>query len=224
MKTQTTEARRKPETRSKRSAIRVLIADDHPIVRDGLAAIINSEPDMSVVAEAGDGRQAIELFRLHHPSVVLMDLRMPQMSGVEAIDTISKEYPDSRIIVLSTYDADDDIYRAIHAGARAYLLKDASHEELLTAIRAVNGGARRVSSHATARLAEHRPSHDLTGREVQILKLIAKGKSNKLIGVDLGITEGTVKGHVNAILTKLGVSDRTEAVTTALRRRIIQLD
>lgn len=201
--------------------IKVLIVDDHPVVREGLAAMINRQTDLAVVAQAADGQQAIEFFRNHKPDVTLMDLRMPGISGVEATHTICQEFPGSRIIVLTTYDGDEDIYRALQAGAKAYLLKDTYREELLEAIRAVHAGQRRVSPTLVTRLAERVASDELTSRELDVLKLVVCGKSNKEIGAVLDITEGTVKGHVNSIMSKLGVSDRTEAATTALRRGIV---
>jgi DNA-binding NarL/FixJ family response regulator len=204
--------------------IRILIVDDHPIVREGLAAIIERQPDMTVVAEAGNGRQAIELFRQHTPDLTLMDLRLPMMSGVEAIVAIREKHPDARIIVLTTYDGDEDIHRALQAGAQGYLLKDMFREELLEAVRTVHAGLRRIPAAVGLRLAERVGNVDLTAREMEVLGLIVHGKSNRDIGVALAITEGTVKGHVNNILSKLGVNDRTQAVTTALQRGIVHLD
>jgi len=203
--------------------IRVLIVDDHPVVREGLAAMINRRPDMEVVAEAVNGREAVELCRRHRPDVTLMDLRMPVMGGVEATQAIRREFSDARIIVLTTYDGDQDIYRALQAGARAYLLKDAPREELLEAIRAVHAGQRHLPPLVAGRLADHLAGNDLTAREQEVLELIAAGKSNREIGADLSITESTVKVHVNNILGKLGVHDRTQAVTTALQRGIVHL-
>lgn len=203
--------------------IRVLIVDDHPVVREGLAAMINRRPDMEVVAEAVNGREAVELCRRHRPDVTLMDLRMPVMGGVEATQAIRREFSEARIIVLTTYDGDQDIYRALQAGARAYLLKDAPREELLEAIRAVHAGQRHLPPLVAGRLADHLAGNDLTAREQEVLELIAAGKSNREIGADLSITESTVKVHVNNILGKLGVHDRTQAVTTALQRGIVHL-
>jgi two-component system NarL family response regulator len=205
-------------------AIRIMIVDDHPVVREGLAAIINKQSDMAVAAEAGDGKKAIELFRTYHPDVSLMDLRLPVMSGVEAITAIRKEHPSARIIVLTTYDGDEDIYRALQAGAQGYLLKGMCREELLEAIRAVHAGLRRIPSPVATKLADRMGGSDLTPRELEVLKLIAKGKSNKEVASELAITEATVKGHVNNILSKLGVSDRTQAVTSALQRGIVYLE
>ncbi len=209
---------------SKDKPIRILLADDHFVVRMGLAAVINTQPDMSVVAEAGNGQQAVELFRQHQPDVMLMDLRMPQMDGVEAITAIRKEFPDSRFIVLTTYDGNEDIYRALQAGARAYLLKDMLGDTLLEAIRAVHAGHRRIPQKIADRLADRMFREELSAREMQVLKLIVKGKSNKEIASALGVVEGTVKIHINNILGKLGVSDRTQATTFALQNGIIHLD
>ena len=204
--------------------IRLMIVDDHPIVREGLAAIIHKQPDMAVAAEAADGRRAVELFREHRPDVSLMDLRLPEMSGVQAITAIRKEFPAARIIVLTTYDGDEDIYRALQAGAQGYLLKGMSRDELLEAIRAVHSGLRRIPSPVATKLAERMGGSDLTAREIEVLKLIAKGKSNKEVASALAITEATVKGHVNNILSKLAVNDRTQAVTTALQRGIVYME
>jgi two-component system NarL family response regulator len=203
--------------------IRVLIADDHFVVRAGLSTVINSEPDMTVVAEAMNGKQAVDLHRQHRPDVVLMDLRMPEMNGVDAISAIQRESPDSRIIVLTTYDGDEDIYRALQAGARGYILKDMVGDELLDAIRAVHAGQRRIPASVAARLAERMPRSELTPRELEVLQLIVKGKSNKEIAAELFVTEGTVKVHVNNLLSKLGVSDRTQAATAAIQRGIVHL-
>jgi two-component system NarL family response regulator len=198
--------------------------DDHPVVREGLIAIIERQPDLAVVAEASDGRQAIDLFRQHTPDVTLMDLRLPNISGVDAIAAIREFRPNARIIVLTTYDGDEDIHRALQAGAQGYLLKDMFREELLEAIRSVHAGFRRIPAAVASKLADRIGIVDLTAREMEVLQLIAAGKSNREIGLALAITEGTVKGHVNNILSKLGVSDRTQAVTTALQRGIIHLN
>jgi two-component system NarL family response regulator len=210
---------------SKEGAIRVLIADDHPVVRDGVAAMIERRPDMTVVGEAATGREAVAAYRAARPDVVLMDLRMPDMTGVEAIGAIRGEFPGARIIVLTTYDGDEDIYRGLQAGARAYLLKDAPRDDLLDAIRAVHAGQSRIPPAVAARLAERvLAGPELTARELEVLQGIVAGRSNKEIGAALGISEGTVKAHVNSILSKLGVADRTQAVTTALQRGIVHLD
>jgi two-component system NarL family response regulator len=204
--------------------IRILIADDHPVVREGLAAMIERRTDMTVVAEASHGQEAVALFHQHQPDVVLMDLRMPEMDGVEAILTIREQTPEARVIVLTTYDTDEDIYRALRAGAKAYLLKDTPREELLDTIRAVSAGRTRVPSDVAAKLVERVSSEALTVREGEVLRLIVAGNSNREIATLLYISEGTVKTHVNHILMKLGVSDRTQAVTTALKRGLVALD
>jgi DNA-binding NarL/FixJ family response regulator len=209
---------------SKDKPIRIMITDDHFVVRMGLAAVINTQSDMQVVAEASNGLQALELFRLHLPDVTLMDLRMPQMEGVEAITAIRKEFPNSRFIVLTTYDGDEDIYRALQAGARGYLLKDMLSDSLLDAIRTVHAGGRRIPPEVANRLADRMFRSELSAREMEVLKLIVKGKSNKEIAAELGVAEGTVKIHINNILSKLGVSARTQAATYALQHGIIHLD
>jgi DNA-binding NarL/FixJ family response regulator len=206
------------------SLIRVLTADDHPIVRDGLNAVINDQPDMEVVAEAANGKEAVELARQHRPDVMLIDLRMPQMNGLEAVHTIRTEWPQARIIILTTYDGDEDIYRALQAGAQAYLLKGMPRTELLDTIRAIHAGHKRLPPEVAAKLAERISASELTDRELDVLKLIVAGNSNREIGGRLSITEGTVKAHVNNILGKLGVHDRTQAVTEAVRRGIVHLD
>jgi two-component system NarL family response regulator len=204
--------------------IRILIADDHPVVREGLAAMITRRTDMTVVAEAAHGREAVEYCRQQQPDVVLMDLRMPEMDGVEAILTIREQTPEARVIVLTTYDTDEDIYRALRAGAKAYLLKDTPREELLDTIRAVAAGHTRVPADVAAKLAERVSSEALTTREVDVLRLIVAGHSNREIATQLYISEGTVKTHVNHILMKLGASDRTQAATTALKRGLVALE
>lgn len=204
--------------------IRILVAEDHEIVRDGICAIANLQPDITVIAEAENGKQAIELYREHQPDVVLMDLRMPVMEGVEAIAQISQEYSQAKIVILTTYDTDEDIYRGLQAGAKGYLLKDSSSEELATAIRQVNGGKRYVPPHVAMKLAQRITDSELTNREIEVLQLLTKGKNNQDIGSILKITEGTVKFHVNNILSKLGVSDRTQAVITAFKRGLARLE
>ncbi len=203
--------------------IRVLIADDHAVIREGLAAMIARQSDMQVVAEAADGAQAVELARAHQPDVILIDLRMPNLDGVVAITQIRSDRPQARVIVLTTYDDDEDIYRALRAGAMAYLLKDTPREELLDTIRAVHAGQKRIPPNVAVKLAERILAPELTGRELEVLKLIVAGKSNKEIGAALSISEGTVKVHVNNILGKLGMNDRTQAVTAALQRGIVDL-
>jgi two-component system NarL family response regulator len=200
-------------------AIRVLVADDHVSVLEGLAAIIGRQPDMSVVAAAAHGRAAVELWKQHRPDITLLDLRMPVLDGVGAMEEIRKADPAARIIVLTTYDTDNEIARAIKAGARAYLLKDAPREELLDCIRRVQAGEMCLP----APLAASMSSEALTGRELNVLELLASGLSNKEIGAQLFITETTVKSHLRAIFTKLNVLSRTEAVTAANRRGLIKL-
>ncbi len=203
--------------------IRILVVDDHHVVRQGLIALLKTVPDMNVVAEGSDGEQAVELFRQHRPEVTIMDLRMPKKSGVEAIAEIRRETPGARVIVLTTFDGDEDIYRALQAGARGYLLKDMFGEELIDAIRAVHAGKQRVPAAVAQRLAERMGGPSLTSRELEVLKCIVAGRSNKEIGAELSISEATVKTHINNLLGKLGVTDRTQAATTALQRGIVHL-
>lgn len=203
--------------------IRVLVVDDHPVVCRGLAAIIQAEPGMVVSGQAPEGRQAVELFRMHQPDVTLMDLRMPVMGGVEAIGAIRRTFPAARFIVLTTYDGDEDIHRALKAGAQAYLLKGMSDSELVSVIRKVHAGQRFLPEDVRQTLANRPPKSDLSSRELQILKLIVKGMTNRRIGEGLGITEATVKWHVNLILSRLNVTDRTQAAVTALDRGIVEL-
>ncbi|WP_036486495.1 response regulator transcription factor [Myxosarcina sp. GI1] len=203
--------------------IRVLIVDDHPFMREGLAAVIDFKLDMSVVARACNGHEAVELFRQHQPDVTLMDLRLPEMNGVEAIATICAEFAEARIIVLTTYDGDEDIYRGLRAGAKGYVLKDAEPEELLAAIRAVYKGQQYIPPVVGAKLAERMRCPELSDRELEVLRLMATGKSNLEIGTILSIAEGTVKFHVKNILSKLEVGDRTQAMIVALKRGIITL-
>ena len=205
------------------SLIRILIADDHPLLRDGVAGLVADQPDMELVGEASSGREAIEQFRKHRPDVTLMDLQMPEMNGIDAILAIRGEFPEARIVVLTTYTGDVQIVRALKAGAQAYLLKSMLRRELLDTIRAVHKGQRQIPLEVAAQLAEHTADDSLTSREIEVLRLIAAGKANKLVASDLSITEGTVKGHVKSILSKLGASDRTHAVTIALTRGIIEL-
>jgi len=209
---------------SKPPNISVLIADDHLVLRFGLATMINRQKDMHVVAEAANGEQVVELFRTHRPDVTLMDLRMPGQNGVEAITAIRKQDPDARIIVLTIHKGDEAVYQAIRAGARGYLLKDVPFPELLAAIRTVHEGKQCIPPEIAAKMAERIRYADLTSREIEILKLIARGQSNKLIADRLDVTESTIKHHVATVLTKLGAEDRTHAVTLALERNIIDLD
>ena len=204
--------------------IRIMIVEDHHVVRQGLAALVGTVPDMKVVAQASDGAQAVMMFREHRPDVTLMDLRLPQMTGVQAITAIRKEHPQARIIVLTTFDGDEDIYRALQAGARGYLLKDMFGDELMDAIRAVHAGKTRIPAEIAERLAERMGGPELTEREMEVLKQVAGGLSNKEIGSKLFISEATVKTHLNNILSKLAVADRTQAVTSAIQRGIIHLD
>jgi len=197
--------------------------DDHPLLREGVAALVNAESDMKVVAEASNGRQAIEQFRLHRPDVTLMDLQMPSLNGIEAIIGIRSEFSDARIIVLTTYEGDVQALRALKAGARAYVLKGYVHKELLDTIRAVHGGQRRIPPEVATELADHAMDEDLTPREIDVLRLILGGNANKMIADRLSITEETVKSHVTNILAKLGANDRTHAVTIGLKRGIIEL-
>jgi two-component system NarL family response regulator len=208
---------------SPEKTLRVVLADDHPIFREGLRSLIGAHSGMSVVGEAKSGEEAIELFRTLRPDVVLMDLRMPGISGRDAIAVIRSQDSSARILVLTTFDGDEDIHQAIAAGAHGYVLKSSGAGELVEAIRAVAAGLRYIPRAVAARMAEHLVRPDLSGRELDVLRLIASGESNKEIGARLGIAEGTVKVHVNNILGKLCVRDRTEAATTAIRRGIIRL-
>lgn len=203
--------------------IRVLIVDDHSLVAEGLANIINYDSEMTVVAQAEDGQQAIARYREHQPDVTLMDLRMPGMGGVEAITAICAEFKSARIIVLTTYDGDEDIYRGLQAGAQGYLLKDAKPSELLNAIRLVHSGQQYVSLTVASKLVGRMNNPVLSERELEVLRLIAQGLSNQDIGTALNIGESTVKSHVTHILTKLGVSDRTQAVIVSIKRGLVSL-
>jgi DNA-binding NarL/FixJ family response regulator len=203
--------------------IRIMVIDDQAVVRQGFAALINTVADMEVIAEGINGQQAIDLYRKHKPDITLIDLRMPVVGGVEAIATIRREFPNARLIVLTTYDGDEDIYRSLQAGAKGYLLKDVFFEELETAIRTVHAGSRRIPPAIAERLAERMSGSDLTAREMEVLELIVRGQSNKEIGASLGISEATVKSHINNLLSKLGVTDRTQAATTALQRGLVHL-
>jgi two-component system NarL family response regulator len=203
--------------------IRVLIVDDHAIVRKGLATIINSDPEMTVIAQAEDGQQAIGMFREHQPDVTLMDLKMPRMSGVEAITAICAEFQQARIAVLTTYDGDEDIYRGLQAGAQGYLLKDSKPGELLNGIRAIHSGQKYIPPAVGAKLLQRMSNPELSERELAVLRLMAQGMSNQDIGTALSIGEGTVKSHVNHIFSKLGVADRTQAVIVAIKRGLVSL-
>jgi DNA-binding NarL/FixJ family response regulator len=203
--------------------IRILTVDDHPVLREGIASLIADESDMDVIGEASNGREALEQFREHHPDVTLMDLQMPEMGGLDALGAIRDEFPDARVIVLTTYSGDVQVVRALRAGARAYLLKAMLRKELLETIRAVHAGQKRLSSEIAAEIAEHAADDVLTPREAEVLRLIAVGNANKEIAVHLSVTAETVKGHVKNILAKLGANDRTHAATIGLKRGIIEL-
>jgi two-component system NarL family response regulator len=203
--------------------VRILIAEDHLIARVGVSAIINAQPDMKVSAEAANGQQAVDLYRKHRPDVTLMDMRMPLMSGFEAVSAIRAEFPDARIVALSTFGGDEDIRRALLAGVLAYLTKDVSHDGLIEAIRAVNAGQRYLTPLVGAALAAQLPRPDLSAREIDVLRLIVQGLSNKQIAFTLVLAEHTVKNHVKSVLSKLGVDDRTHAATAAIQRGIIHL-
>jgi two-component system, NarL family, response regulator len=203
--------------------IRLLVADDHPIVRQGLVAILNDQPDMNVVAEVNNGQQAIDQFRIHQPDVAILDLKMPEVGGVEAIDTIRVEFPTAAIIMFSIYETDEDVYRGLRAGAKAYLLKDTPCQEILEVIRTVSGGQRYIPAGIGTKLAARMERPDLSDREHQVLALMAQGKKNKDIAGELNISENTVKFHVTNVTLKLGASDRTRAVVNALQQGIIKL-
>jgi DNA-binding NarL/FixJ family response regulator len=203
--------------------IRVLTVDDHPLLRDGIAALIGSEEDMELIGEASNGREGLDLFRKFRPDVTLMDLQMPEMNGIDAIGAIHGEFPEARIIVLTTHPGDVQVSRALKAGARAYLMKGELRKELLATIRAVHAGQKRLSSEVAAEIAEHVTDSALTPREIDVLRLVAAGNANKEVGARLSLTEVTVKSHMKNILAKLGANDRTHAVTIALKRGIIDL-
>ena len=212
-----------PKTGTSPTVIRVLTVDDHALIREGVAALIANQKDMSLVGEASNGREAIEQFRSHRPDVTLMDLQMPEMNGIDALIAIRSEFPEARIIVLTTYAGDALCKRAMKAGAQAYILKGNVRKDLLDTIRAVRAGKKILHAEAAAELAIHAADDSLSEREIEVLSLIAAGNSNKLVADQLAISEDTVKGHVKSILSKLGVNDRTHAVTAALKRGIIEL-
>jgi DNA-binding NarL/FixJ family response regulator len=203
--------------------IRILAVDDHPLLRKGIAALVNAEADMKLVAEASNGEEAVESFRLHRPDVTLMDLQLPGLNGIGAIDRILSEFPDARIIVLTTYTGDAQVLRALRAGARAYILKGHVHRELLETIHTVHAGGKRIPPDIATELAEHATDDELSSREIEVLRLVATGNSNKEIADQLSIGEATVKSHLSNILSKLGANDRAHAVTIGLTRGIIGL-
>jgi len=205
------------------NVIRILAADDHALIRDGIAALIANQTDMRLVAEASNGHEAIEQFRSHRPDVTLMDLQMPEMNGIDSLIAIRSEFPEARVIVLTTYAGDVLCKRAMQAGAQAYILKGNVRKDLLDTIRAVRAGKKFVHTEVAAELASHSADDALSEREIEVLSLIAAGNSNKLIADQLSISEDTVKGHVKRVLSKLGVNDRTHAVTVGLKRGIIEL-
>jgi DNA-binding NarL/FixJ family response regulator len=205
------------------TTIRVLAADDHALLRHGIASLVNAQPDMELIAQAASGREALKQFRQHLPDVTLMDLQMPDMNGIEAMIGIRSEFPDARIIVLTTYAGDVQVIRALRAGARGYLLKGSVHTDLVETIRAVHSGKKRVLAEIAAELAEHAGDDELTARELDVLRLIARGNANKEIAAQLSLAEETVKSHVTRILNKLRANDRTHAVTIGLKRGIIEL-
>ncbi|MBV8865268.1 MAG: response regulator transcription factor [Acidobacteriaceae bacterium] len=208
---------------SDRKRIRILAVDDHPLLREGIAALVNAEADMELIAEASDGEEAVEKFRLYRPEITLMDLQMRNMGGLEAIGHILADYPNARILVLTTYTGDAQVLGALRAGARGYILKGHVHRELLDAIRAVHRGQKCIPPEIAAELADHAGDEYLTAREMAVLELIGTGNANKQIADQLKISEATVKGHITNILSKLGANDRTHAITIALRRGIISL-
>jgi DNA-binding NarL/FixJ family response regulator len=206
-----------------KNPIRILTVDDHPVLREGIAASIARQPDMLLVAEANDGKEGVEQFRAHRPDITLMDLQMPAMSGIEAITAICNEFPDARIIVLTTYSGDAQATRAFKAGASGYLLKNMLRKELIETIRSVHGGRKRIPPEIAREMAEHHIDDALTGREMEVLREVAAGNSNKIIAEHLKISEQTVKTHMKIILAKLAANDRTHAVTIALKRGIIEI-
>jgi two-component system NarL family response regulator len=208
----------------KTAPTKVMVVDDHPAFRMGMLALVNSQPDMVAVAETGNGAESVELFRRTNPDIVLMDLRLPGMGGVEAIIALRKEFPDCRVIVLTTYDCDEDIYRACQSGAQSYLLKDTSVDEIVATIRAVAAGEHRLPSTVARLLAQRLRREELSQRELDVLQYLAKGHSNKEIAAGLFLSEETVKTHLKSLFSKLGVQDRTKAVLAAVRHGIVHLE
>ena len=205
-------------------SIKILVAEDHEIVRDGICALVGRQEDLEVIAQATNGEEAVRLYKEYRPDLLLTDLKMPVMEGVKAIEQIIANHPQAKIIILTTYDTDEDIYRGLKAGAKGYLLKDTSSQELATAIRTVNKGQKYIPERVVARLTERIGNSELTKREMDVLKLLTNGNTNQEIGAILKITEGTVKFHVNNIFTKLDVSDRTQAVITAFKKGLARLE
>jgi DNA-binding NarL/FixJ family response regulator len=203
--------------------IRILTVDDHPMLREGIAAVLASEQDMILVAEASNGREAVEQFRTHHPVVTLMDVQMPEVNGIDAIVKIREEFPDARIIVLTTYTGDAQAVRAFKAGASGYMLKNMVRKELIDTIRTVHAGKKRIPAEIAVEIAQHHSDDALTEREIEVLREVAAGNANKMVGQRLNISEETVKAHMKSILSKLGANDRTHAVTIAVRRGIIEI-
>jgi len=204
------------------AAIRILVADDHPMTREGIALILGNQPDMVVVAEAADGQEAVELYAMHRPDIALLDLQMPRLGGVGATEAILAAHPGGRVVLFTTYDGDDDIYRGLRAGAKAYLLKDSPRQEVCRALRAVHAGERYLPPLVGAKLAQRMEYDTLTARELDVLRLVAAGHANKEIGFRLGVSEGTVKSHLNGAMGKLGVTSRTEAVIVAGQRGLLR--